>query len=158
MKTEEEIMIDRRVKGFGYLSLGLLLCLVFVRSVNIGFFDGLKQLSSQGSDENPAAQISAVDEPQFGNSPEGEKLFKANCNSCHLPFTDAEGPALKGARKRWIENSSEQNFYEWIRNSSQLVKSGDPYAIKLKKEWQNKNMPPQNLTNEQIDAIFVYIN
>lgn len=158
MKTEKEIMIDRRVKGFGYLSLGLLLCIVFIRSINIGFFDGLKHLNSQGSQQEPTTEIAAADSPKLGNSPEGEQLFKANCNSCHLPFNDATGPALSGARERWIKNSSEQNFYEWIRNSDKVVRLGDPYAIQLKKNWPNGDMTPQNLTNEQIDEIFIYLN
>ena len=34
----------------------------------------------------------------------GEKLFKQNCASCHFPDKDMTGPALKGARQRWIDN------------------------------------------------------
>lgn len=158
MRTEEEIMVDRRVRAFGYLFLGSLLLLIFVRSIHSGFFDGLKHLNGGNSENNPQTEIAAIDEPKFGNSPEGKTLFKANCNSCHLPHSDATGPALKGAKERWIKNSSELNFYEWIRNSDAVVRSGDPYAIQLKKKWTAGDMPPQNLTNEQIDQIFIYIN
>ena len=158
MRTDKEIMVDRRVRGIGYISLGIFLCLVFIRSVNAGFFDGLKHLNSMNSNNNSESGIIAIDQPQFGNSPEGEALFKANCNSCHLPHQDATGPALKGAKERWIKNSNEQNFYDWIRNSDAVVRSGDPYAIQLKKKWPNGEMTPQNLSNEQIDEIFTYIN
>ena len=42
----------------------------------------------------------------------GKKLFTGNCASCHFPDKDMTGPSLKGARERWIENSSEDNFYQ----------------------------------------------
>lgn len=35
---------------------------------------------------------------------DGEKLFQQNCASCHKPDKDMTGPALKGARQRWIDN------------------------------------------------------
>lgn len=86
----------------------------------------------------------------------GEKLFQQNCASCHRPDKDMTGPALKGARQRWIDNSSEENFYSWIKNSGNVIASGDSYANDLFGKWKS-TMTPQNLTNEQIDEVFVYI-
>jgi mono/diheme cytochrome c family protein len=87
----------------------------------------------------------------------GEKLFQQNCASCHFPDKNMTGPALKGARQRWIDNSTEENFYSWVRNSQSVVASGDAYANSLFTTWNKSVMTAQNLTNEQIDEIFVYI-
>ncbi|MEX1002569.1 MAG: c-type cytochrome [Crocinitomicaceae bacterium] len=94
---------------------------------------------------------------QEGDVANGEALFKAYCASCHKPDADMTGPALKGARERWIENSSEENLYAWVKNSSDVLKSGDPYANQLFKEWNKTAMTAQSLTNEQIDDVFAYV-
>lgn len=86
----------------------------------------------------------------------GEKLFQQNCASCHKPNKDMTGPSLQGARQRWIDNSSEENFYLWIQNSGNVIASGDAYAKELFNKWKSP-MTPQNLTKEQIDEIFVYV-
>lgn len=91
------------------------------------------------------------------NAQDGEKLFQQNCASCHKPDKDMTGPALKGSRQRWIDNSSEDNFYSWVRNSGEVIASGDAYANELFNKWNKSTMTPQNLTNEQIDAVFEYI-
>jgi cytochrome c551/c552 len=36
-------------------------------------------------------------------APDGKALFQANCASCHNPYKDATGPALKG-----VDRSSSQ--------------------------------------------------
>ena len=59
-----------------------------------------------------------------GDATKGEVLFKANCGACHFPHKDMTGPALQGARQRWIDNSSEENFYAWIKNSGAVIASG----------------------------------
>ena len=86
----------------------------------------------------------------------GEKLFKGNCASCHFPDRDMTGPALKGARERWIQNSSEENFYGWIKNSNGMIDSGDEYAKKME-SYAPSMMTPNAVSNEQIDHIFAYI-
>lgn len=87
----------------------------------------------------------------------GEKLFNGNCASCHFPHEDMTGPALKGARERWIENSSEDMFYKWVKNSQSVVKGGDAYANQLFQEWDGSVMTPQTVDDQQIDHIFAYI-
>jgi len=85
--------------------------------------------------------------------PDGEKLFLANCASCHKPDKKLVGPALKGARDRvppgdWI--------YRWVKNSTQMIKSGDEYALKIFDEYNMTVQTPQALTNEEIDAVMDY--
>jgi mono/diheme cytochrome c family protein len=88
--------------------------------------------------------------------PNGENLFKANCAACHKPNKDFVGPALKGTQARWEENSSIENLYKWVKNSQGLIKEGDAYAKKLYGKW-GSIMPNQAVSNEEIDAIFQYV-
>lgn len=88
--------------------------------------------------------------------PNGENLFKANCAACHKPNKDFVGPALVGSQARWEENSSIENLYKWVKNSQGLVKEGDSYAKSLYSKWGSV-MTPQSLSNEEIDAVFEYV-
>lgn len=83
----------------------------------------------------------------------GEKVFKGNCASCHKPDKDMTGPALKGSRARW---EGKGDIYAWIRNSQDLVKAGNPYAVELFNKWNKSVMTPMALTNEEIDAVLYY--
>ncbi len=87
----------------------------------------------------------------------GERIFNMTCASCHFVNRDMTGPALKGSKERWIKNSSEENFYAFIKNSGAVIASGDTYANKLFKDWNNLGMPSSNLTNREIDWIYTYI-
>lgn len=88
---------------------------------------------------------------------EGRDLFRKNCASCHRPNQDMTGPALIGARERWIKNSTEENFYAWIKNPHQVIASGDPYANRLFNRWKKTVMTSHKLTNSQIDQLFYYV-
>ena len=90
--------------------------------------------------------------------PNGEEIFNTYCASCHKPDKNSTGPALQGAKQRWEENSSLDNLYKWVKNSQEVVKAGDPYAVKLFKEWNGSIMTPQPISNEQIDAVLTYVD
>ena len=88
----------------------------------------------------------------------GEKLFKANCASCHKPDLRMTGPALKGAKERWA--SSGGDIYAWVRNSLGYLKSKpeDTYARALVKDYNGSVMTPNALTDDEIDAILNYVD
>ena len=86
--------------------------------------------------------------------PDGKKLFTGNCASCHKPDKDFTGPALKGAQARW---EGKGDIHAWVRNSTAVIKSGNPYANELFAKWKNVLMTPQALTDEEIDAVFAYV-
>ncbi|MBN4071390.1 c-type cytochrome [Crocinitomix catalasitica] len=92
--------------------------------------------------------------PKFSTA--GERLFGLHCASCHFKDQDMTCPALKGARQRWINNSSEDNFYTFIQNPRDFISTGDQYANQLLREWKIY-MNPQQLSKEQIDEIFIYV-
>jgi mono/diheme cytochrome c family protein len=86
---------------------------------------------------------------------DGEKLFKTNCSACHVP-TDKKliGPGLAGVEDRWEDK---QVLYSWIKNSADVLASGDAYANTLYEQYNKAPMPAQALNDEQITAILDYI-
>ncbi len=85
---------------------------------------------------------------------EGEKLFTANCTSCHAMDEKVVGPALKGTHTK----HKEEWFIKWVKNSQKLIKSGDAMAVQLSKENNDALMTPfENLSDNQIKSIRAYI-
>lgn len=88
-------------------------------------------------------------------APDGKALFQSNCASCHSPFKDATGPALKGTQSRV---PSQEWLYKWVKNSAGVIASGDKYANDIYAKWNKTAMTAfPNLSNEDIDAIFTYV-
>lgn len=86
---------------------------------------------------------------------DGKALFQSNCASCHNPVKDATGPALKGTLARV---PSQDWLYAWVRNSAAMIAAGDKYANEIYNAWNKTAMTPfPNLSNEEIDAIFEYV-
>ncbi|WP_064716304.1 c-type cytochrome, partial [Flavobacterium succinicans] len=79
--------------------------------------------------------------------------FNANCAACHKLDAKATGPALRGVASKyemsWI--------YKWVKNSSDLIKSGDAAAVKVFEENNKAVMTafPQ-LSEGDIDNIIAY--
>ena len=88
---------------------------------------------------------------------DGEKLFKANCASCHKIDKKLIGPALQGARERWED---EANLISWVKNSQGYLEDnpGDGYASKLFEKYNNSIMPDQAVSNEEVVAILDYVD
>lgn len=91
-------------------------------------------------------QLSAAD---------GEKLFKQNCAVCHsLGSNKITGPGLEGVATRvpggdWL--------HKWIKNNDALIKSGDPYAVKISSFDISTMTTFASMPDEDIDAIIAYI-
>jgi len=83
----------------------------------------------------------------------GKKLFNANCASCHKLNKKAVGPALKGVSAKY----DREWLYSWIKNSSAMIKEGDPQAVAI---WEEYNKVAMNafpmLSNTDIDNIIAY--
>jgi len=83
----------------------------------------------------------------------GKELFNTNCAACHKLDGKATGPALRGVEAKY----DKEWLYKWIKNSGELIKSGDAQAVKVFEE--NNKVPmtafPQ-LSNEDIDNILAY--
>ena len=89
--------------------------------------------------------------------PDGKKLFKSNCSSCHAASTaKLVGPGLQDVTKRWTDKSK---LYAWIKNSPEFLKTGDAYANKLYEEYNKSPMSVfPDLKDEEIDAIIAYVD
>lgn len=84
---------------------------------------------------------------------DGEALFKANCTSCHAINDRVIGPPLKGISQRHKEDW----LLKWIKNSQAVVKSGDPYAVKIFAEYNKVVMTSFSLKDDEIKAILAYV-
>ena len=92
-------------------------------------------------------------------SQDGEKLFKANCASCHHPIKNATGPKMQGALQKWQDAGEEDLIYEWVANPSKLYNSGKSKMAKAIWDWSPTAMTPQgHLSREEVESIFTYVD
>src|SRR5690554_5682678 len=85
---------------------------------------------------------------------DGEKLFKSYCAACHSAGSNMlVGPGLAGVEDRYDKES----LYKWIKNSQELIKSGDAQAVEVFEKYNKILMPAQPVNNEEIDAILAYV-
>ena len=83
----------------------------------------------------------------------GKELFNSQCAACHKLDGNSTGPALRGVAER----RSADWLHKWIKNSADLIKSGDAEAVKLFNEWNKVPMNAfPNLSDEDIDNILAY--
>lgn len=83
----------------------------------------------------------------------GKLLFRQNCKACHSLDKKLVGPALKDVHIRrdsgWLMS--------FIKNSQQMITSGDSTANKLFNDYNKVLMPAQKLENDDIFSILNYI-
>lgn len=83
----------------------------------------------------------------------GKELFNSQCAACHKLDANSTGPALRGVADR----RSTDWLHKWIKNSADLIKSGDAEAVKVFNEWNKVPMNAfPNLSAEDIDNIIAY--
>ena len=86
---------------------------------------------------------------------DGEKLFKQNCATCHLPTEKAlVGPGLKGITER---APSEEWIVKWVKNPDAMIASGDAYANEIKEYSPTAMTAFGYLADEEIIAIIDYV-
>ena len=127
-----------------YLSVALMLTLSL---------SSFAQEAAPAATPAPAAATAAPAATSGGDAAKGKDLFNTNCAACHKLDAKATGPALRGVgakhEKAW--------FYKWIHNSGDLIKSGDPAAVKLFADNNQVPMTPfPQLSEADIDNIIAY--
>lgn len=84
----------------------------------------------------------------------GKELFEGNCTACHAVHKVKVGPALKDIKKRrdiaWIK--------KFVRNSQNVIKSGDAYAVALYNQYNKTEMTAfPSFKDDEIESIVAYI-
>lgn len=84
----------------------------------------------------------------------GEQLFNDNCSKCHAYGKQEIGPSLAS-----ITDKREVSWLvRFIKNSQEVIGSGDPYAVYLFKSYSNMVMPDfKNLGDSSILDILAYV-
>lgn len=134
----------------------LLFCLAFSLSFSLTSFAQETAAPAQPEAAAPdaaAAATTAAPAEGAGDPAKGKELFNTLCAACHKLDAKSTGPALRGVADKhdraWI--------YKWVRNSSEMIKAGDPDAVKLFAENNNAVMTPfPQLTDADIDNIMAY--
>jgi len=86
-------------------------------------------------------------------SSDGAQLFQI-CGACH---TIGKGKLIGPDLYKVTERRDRAWLIPFIRNSQEVIQSGDPYAVKLFEEYNKVPMPPSTYTDEQINAVLDYI-
>lgn len=89
---------------------------------------------------------------------DGAGLFKSRCNTCHMIDKNSTGPKLQGAKQKWTDAGEGELLYKWVQNSTELISSGKSAMAKEISGFSPTAMPAQALSNEEIDAVFSYID
>lgn len=89
----------------------------------------------------------------FAQDPDGAQLFVV-CSACHtIGQGKRVGPDLLGANDR----HTQEWLIRFIRNSQEMIQSGDPVAVQLFEEYNKIPMPPNDMTDEEIIVLLDYI-
>jgi glucose/arabinose dehydrogenase/mono/diheme cytochrome c family protein len=85
----------------------------------------------------------------------GEAIFTQNCSGCHNFKQNGIGPQLSGVTsqlgREWLEH--------FIKNSQQVIQSGDTLANHLYISYKKAVMPPfEGLTPAQLTALLAFLN
>lgn len=121
----------------------------------IGIILSALVLASCGNSESttgdaPVAEAEAPMHP-------GKQIFINNCLQCHTVGMDKIGPKLQGAFARWDNDTA--RFRAFVRNSQDMIQTGDPRAVQVAKEWNYAMMTPMpHLTDTDIDQVLEYIS
>lgn len=89
---------------------------------------------------------------------DGAGLFKSRCNTCHMIDKNSTGPKLQGVKQKWTDAGEGELLYKWVQNSTELIGSGQSTLAKEIASFSATAMPAQALSNEEIDAVFSYID
>jgi mono/diheme cytochrome c family protein len=109
--------------------------------------------TTYAQEESAEAATEVAPATADGDAAAGKTLFNANCAACHKLYKKGVGPALFGVGDKY----DKEWLYSWIRNSQEMVKSGDAKAIAIFEEYNQSVMTAfPALSDEDIDNILAY--
>jgi mono/diheme cytochrome c family protein len=158
METENPTPPPSNAKMFGIIIIVLIVILVIIFGVDFGGGSTNTKTPITGTEQTDAPTVA-------GNKwKEGKDLFKSNCAACHNPKADGTGPALLGAKARWIAagehqgKTGEQWLHAWVKNYNEPVEAGYKYAVDMANSRPSAMNSFPYLKDEEIDQIFTYID
>ena len=86
-------------------------------------------------------------------APDGAQLFLP-CSACH---SIGKGKLVGPDLYKVTERKDKAWLHRFIKNSQEVIQSGDEYAVKLFEAHNKVPMPPFAYSDEQIDAVLAYI-
>ncbi len=92
---------------------------------------------------------------QHGKAAEsGEEIFQSLCAACHtIGKGKLVGPDLAGVTSR----REESWLHRQIKEPDTLIAENDPIAMQLLQEADNVEMPPLDLSDEEVVAVIAYL-
>lgn len=142
----------KKVGNHNSISRNLILSLALMLTISLTSF-AQEAAPATAAPATDVAATPAAAPAAGGDAVKGKELFNANCAACHKLDAKATGPALRG-----VANKYDMDWlYKWVKNSSELIKSGDAKAVKIFEEYNKSVMTafPQ-LSNADIDNIIAY--
>ena len=124
---------------------------IFFLTLMLSFSLFAQDAETENAVENKTEEVVPGADPA-----KGKELFNSLCAACHKPYKKAIGPALHGVVDKY--DGDFEWLYAWIKNSQDLIKSGDSRAIAIYEEYNKvaMNAFPQ-LSNQDIDNILAYV-
>lgn len=110
--------------------------------------------SSASSDSKNSNASKASSSKSIQNT-EGEQLFRVKCSACHAINKKLIGPPLASSMENWENNKEE--LYTYVRNPQEAMEKGYKRALEIEDYDPSMMNPNPNLTDEQLDQIFAYI-
>ncbi len=83
------------------------------------------------------------------------QTFDKKCSSCHsIGGGVIKGPDLQGVNARY----DQQWLIRFIQSSYEMIKAGDPKAVKIYNEFNQQDMPDQRLSDDEVIALLEFID
>jgi len=137
-------------KELNYILQGVLLIMLIIGAFSLVRFLLASRIRSTQASENASLPSAAG----IVINSKGEALFQENCSVCHSVWK-VEGYSIFKVEQRVPDK---RLLYEWIRNSSGVLRSGNKYFNELVQKFGNVRMPDfPHLTDDDITAILEYI-
>lgn len=155
MKDAKDLLIYKLSKVIAYLFIVILL---LICSISFLIFS---EQDEQAIDGNMGGCVVIDDGSlQAGKMfPNGEKLFKANCASCHKADKRLVGPPLKNIFSKYELD----RLHLFITNEDVLIQEKDSAVLALRKEYQMFLGKPEwkhnvSFTIEEVNSIGLYLS
>jgi cytochrome c oxidase cbb3-type subunit 3 len=87
---------------------------------------------------------------------DGKAIFNSKCSACHIMGKDGTGPNLQGVKAKW--EGEEEFLYEWVMNAPKVIAEGKSARAQAVKDYSVTNMPVQDVTMEDAQAIIAYVD